>query len=140
MPRMPIQAFSNGTALMLTTAPQAVYPLLAPQSEVPVQVVEHGTLVQLLVYQDETSDIVLSQPVLTTFDGAIPGWLDIDSLSAAGADLILALPGGSETVVLATPGMYGGSSSSSSSSSSVDGGSPSTNTISTSGQLDGGTP
>jgi hypothetical protein len=138
MARTPIAALPNGTLQMLTTAPQAVLPLVAPQSQVSVTVVAHGKLTPLTVYSDESTSAVLTQPVLTDAYGNVPGFLDIAALSAYGADLLLALPGGSQTVPLVAPGLIGGTSSSS--PSGVDGGTPASNASNSSGIIDGGTP
>jgi hypothetical protein len=105
MSRTPISALAGGTLLTLTTAPQAVLPLVAPQSQVQVTVVEHGLTTQLTVYAEESGTDVLTQPVLTSVDGVIPGFLDIATISTTGADLQVALPGGTDTVTLVAPGM-----------------------------------
>jgi hypothetical protein len=107
MSRTPISALAGGTLLTLTTAPQAVLPLVAPQSQVQVTVVEHGVLTPLTVYAGESGSAVLTQPVLTSSDGVVPGFLDIATLATTGADLQLALPGGTETVTLVAPGVIG---------------------------------
>lgn len=107
MARTPIAALANGTSLTLTTAPQAVLPLVAPQSQIQVTVVEHGLTTQLTVYAEEFGTDVLTQPVSTTSSGQVPGYLDIDTIAVTGADLILALPGGPQTVVLSAPGIIG---------------------------------
>jgi hypothetical protein len=131
MARSPIAAFAAGTVLTLTTAPQVVGAIVAPQSQVYVTVVAHGLTSPLVTYRDESSSAVLTQPLLTSVDGTVPGWLDIGDLSAAGADLLLALPGGDQTVVLVPPGVVGSGGS----SSSIDGGSFAS---SGTGNLDGG--
>lgn len=111
MPRTPIAALAGGTLWTLTTAPQVVGAIVAPQSEVQVTVTQHGNLTPLTVYAAESGTDVLTQPVLTSVGGELPGFLDVATLSASGADLQVALSGGTETVALVAPGVVGGGGS-----------------------------
>jgi hypothetical protein len=67
-------------------------------------VTQHGNLTALTVYQDESGSAVLTQPLLSSVEGTVPGFLDLSTLVLTGADLQLALPGGTLTVTLVTPG------------------------------------
>lgn len=108
MSRIPIASLANGVLFATQTfsspANPSGVPVLTPAVGVQAFVYVHDTATPASIWTDELGSTPLVQPLTTDATGTVPGWIDTSLLPL---DLIVALPSGNETFVLAG-GVSGG--------------------------------